>query len=117
MRAWVLAGLVILAGCGGGGGGGSTTQAPPPVAPAAASETVHDVVSTHTGITYRVIVRTPQGYAGVADRRPVVYAPDLEFQHAVLATTVDSQGLGAIIVSVSQVSVARRFVLSSLGAG
>lgn len=109
--------LLTLAACGAGGGGSGSTSTPAPVVdPNAPAEYFHTVSSSYTGISYDVVVRTPQGYTGLADRRPVIYAPDREFQHVPLASAVDQQNLGAVIVSVGQISSARRFVDYS-GAG
>ena len=98
---------LCLAACGGGGGGGSasSSDSPPP-----ATIAKFTVASSYTGVTYPVTVYLPASYAASTGTKPVVYAMDDEFQGPLIAQTLQSLGVDAIVVSVGNLGDARRFI-------
>jgi hypothetical protein len=96
-----------LAACSGGGGGdGSTVVAPP----GAGTERTLVVNSNYTGVGYGVTVYTPAGYEASRDAKPIIYALDHELQYTQVKEAASAAQLDAIIVSISNISGARRFV-------
>ena len=96
---------LALAACSGGGGGDSSGASS-----SLGTERTLFVPSAHTGETYSVTVYTPPGYATTTDAKPIVYALDRELQYQQVQDAVFRFQLDAIVVSVSNISGARRFV-------
>jgi hypothetical protein len=101
--------LAITACSGGGGGGGGNDNGGAPPASIGAERTLV-VSSNYTGVGYSVTVYTPAGYEASRDAKPVIYALDRELQYTQVKDAANAAQLDAIIVAVSNISGARRFV-------
>jgi hypothetical protein len=112
---WVATGLLLLSlnGCGGGGGSSSSSTSTDanPTVPALGGKTIaQSITSIQTGQGYSLSIYLPVSYDSGARSYPVIYLTDAETRFTPSLRVLQTQGVEAILVGISNNGTPRRFV-------